>query len=147
MVITFMELTDFLKKVIDWAGSLPDCSGFALLGSHARGEATPASDIDLVFITTTPQQYLRDTGWLGQFGEILRTSREDWGKVQSVRVWYKDGYEVEFGIADLSWVSLPLDEGTAKTISDGMVILYEKGRCLSSAIGSKRDSSEEAQAN
>ncbi len=139
-----MDIEYFLSQVVHWAMSRPDCAGLALVGSYARGEATFASDIDLVFITDIPEEYLKNTRWAQQFGKTLRMSKEDWGKVQSIRIWYAQGYEVEFGITDLSWISLPLEDGTARVISEGMVVLFEKDHCLTSIIKSMSPGSEKA---
>jgi hypothetical protein len=49
----------------------------------------------------------------------------------SVRVWYLDGLEVEYGITDEDWASTPLDEGTRQVIADGMVVLFEQEDMLS----------------
>lgn len=143
-VFPAMDIEGFLSQVVHWAMSRPDCAGLALVGSYARGEATSASDIDLVFITDIPEEYLENTGWTEHFGKTLHMSRESWGKVKSIRVCYADGYEVEFGITDLSWISLPLEEGTARAISEGMVVLFEKDHCLTSMIKSMRSGSEKA---
>ena len=56
---------------------------------------------------------------------------DDYGKVTSVRVWYADGLEVEYGITAEDWAALPLDEGTRAVISNGMKVLFEQGDTLS----------------
>jgi hypothetical protein len=59
--------------------------------------------------------------------------REDWGKVQSVRVFYPGGPEVEFGIASLDWGSDPSDKVTAQVIR-GAKILYTRDARLRSRL-------------
>ena len=49
----------------------------------------------------------------------------------SLRVWYRDGLEVEFGLTDESWAASPLDAGTRSVILDGIVVLFERGDLLS----------------
>ena len=49
----------------------------------------------------------------------------------SIRVWYEDGLEVEYGIANEVWAAEPLDKGTQQVIADGMGILFERGTILS----------------
>jgi hypothetical protein len=49
----------------------------------------------------------------------------------SVRVWYGDGREIEFGLTDERWAAVPLDEGSRQVIEDGMRILFERGNILS----------------
>jgi hypothetical protein len=56
---------------------------------------------------------------------------EDYGKVTSLRLWYRNGPEVEFGLTTPDWAAPPLDEGTRRVITDGMVVLQEKLPLLS----------------
>jgi hypothetical protein len=51
--------------------------------------------------------------------------------VQSLRVFYRNGLEVEFGLTDPAWAALPLDEGTRQVIAGGMRVLFERGHNLS----------------
>jgi predicted nucleotidyltransferase len=121
----------FLKKFRDWVKSQPDIVAVALVGSHARDAATEASDVDLVIITHHPDNYLKDLNWIHAFGQAKRYQIENYGKLISVRVWYKEGPEVEYGITDETWAELPLDEGTREVIAGGMRVLFEKGNILS----------------
>jgi predicted nucleotidyltransferase len=128
------EISGFEARVRTWAAARPDIRAVALVGSHARGDARPDSDIDLVILTSQPQAYLQDTDWANAFGEVAHSQVEDWGKVTSLRVWYADGSEVEFGLTGPDWVALPLDEGTAQVIAGGIKVWYEKEGFLSSRM-------------
>ena len=64
------------------------------------------------------------TGWHGS-GRSRPPSNEDWGLVQSRRVHYADGPEVEFGLTTTKWAALPLDPGTRQVVADGFEILYD----------------------
>ena len=45
---------------------------------------------------------------------------EDYGLVQSRRVRYGNGVEVEFGITTIGWLNTaPIDEGSRRVMSDG----------------------------
>jgi hypothetical protein len=57
---------------------------------------------------------------------------EDYGRVTSLRIQYADGLEVEYGLTERSWASLPLDDGTRSVIASGMKVVFERGRLLSS---------------
>jgi hypothetical protein len=116
----------FLHDVTDWAAAQPDIAAVVLVGSHARGAARPDSDVDVVILATAPRRYLDDTGWVGRFGAVQRRQAEDYGKLTSLRVWYADGPEVEFGLTDPTWGSDPLDAGTQRVIADGMRVLFER---------------------
>lgn len=114
-----------------WAAARPDVLGVALVGSYARQTATLESDVDLVIVSQSPSGYLESEEWIEAFGEPKGMAREDWGRVTSVRVWYADGLEVEFGIADRDWGSAPLDAGTRQVVDDGCVILFDRGMIFS----------------
>ena len=90
--------------------------------------------MDLVILTNRPQRYLETTDWVTTFGPIAEQAIEYWGEVTSVRVWYESGEEVEFGITTPAWVAHPLDEGTRRTISEGMRILFDREGILADAI-------------
>jgi predicted nucleotidyltransferase len=130
-VISLDGIDGFLKEFTDWVDSQADIKAVALVGSHARNAATETSDVDLVLIANQPQRYLQDRDWIRRFGEIHRQQVEHYGKVTSIRVWYTDGREVEYGITDEGWAAVPLDEGTQRVIEDGMRILFERGYLLS----------------
>ena len=121
----------FLDRFTEWARLQPEILAVALVGSYARNEARADSDVDLILICTRPPMYLADRSWLPIFGEIDRQQQEDYGKLVSIRVWYRAGLEVEYGITDEDWAAIPLDEGTRRVISNGMVVLLQHGDILS----------------
>ena len=125
------RVEQFLHDLHDWASGQSDIKAVALVGSHARKGATEDSDVDLVIVATQPDVYLRNTAWAQRFGTIKRQQVEDYGKVTSVRVWYDEGLEVEYGLTDETWAALPLDEGSREVISGGMRVLCERGDTLS----------------
>jgi predicted nucleotidyltransferase len=92
------QIRDFLDAFVAWAADQPDVQGIALVGSYARGAARDDSDIDLVLLTDRPQKYLGDLKWTERFGDFEKHQTEDYGKLISLRVWYQDGVEVEYGI-------------------------------------------------
>lgn len=119
-----MELAALLDKVNDWAVGRADIRGVALVGSHARGAGRPDSDVDLVLLCVDPD-LLVGGNWVSRFGEVRSVDLEDFGALQSLRVVYRDGLEVEFGIADPTWARVPLDPGTKSVLVDGVRILYD----------------------
>jgi len=117
---------EFLGRVVQWGNEKEDISAILLVGSHARGEARPDSDVDLVILVGSPGKYLNDLEWLGRFGNPINTSIEDWGNVQSLRVWFEGDIEVEFGFTSHNWLSQPLDPGTHQVLSEGYRFLIDK---------------------
>ena len=86
----------------------------------------PDSDLDLMLITTLPEKYLETTDWITCFGTIREVKSEDWGMVQTLRVFYRDGPEIEFNITTKEWVKTdPVDDGTKQVVRDGLVIVYD----------------------
>ena len=124
-----------IDQVTDWAKSEQNIVGAALVGSYARDEAKPDSDIDLVIIALEPCKCLNNTAWIEQFGEVSSYELEDWGLLTSVRVFMKNSLEnnleIEFGFSNLDWVTLPADEGTAEVVKDGLKILYDPQQLIS----------------
>ena len=96
---TVEEIHDFLTASLAWATEQPDVQGIALVGSYARGAACDDSDVDLVILTDQPHRYLDDVQWIVRFGIVEKHQTEDYGKLTSLRVWYQNGTEVEYGIA------------------------------------------------
>jgi predicted nucleotidyltransferase len=129
MQVQAVEL--FLKNFTRWAYAQADIQAAALVGSHARGSATETSDVDLVILARDPKHYLDNQDWIARFGDVLQTQIEDYGRLISIRVWYADGREIEYGLTDRSWAASPLDAGTRRVIEDGMHILFERGPILS----------------
>jgi predicted nucleotidyltransferase len=128
---TLSEIQPYLDDVLAWAAGQADIIAVALVGSYARNAAKDTSDIDLVLIVEDPQKYLSDTAWAGNFGEIAKQQLEDYGKVTSLRIWYANGREVEYGLSTRAWVELPLDKGTQQVIGDGLKVLFEREPVLS----------------
>jgi predicted nucleotidyltransferase len=120
------DIDAFLAKILAWAESVPDVLALALVGSFARGEALPTSDLDLILISWDPPSLIREPVWAQQFGAVARMRVEDWGRVTSLRVWYRDSLEVEFGITRPNWCALPLDDGTRRVLSEGFRVLLDK---------------------
>jgi predicted nucleotidyltransferase len=120
-----VDIEPFLARLLQWAQQRPGIGAIALVGSHARGQARPDSDIDLLILVEDPQPLLEDTAWTQAMGRPLRQEVEHWGKVTSLRVWYADGLEVEYGLTGLDWGSDPADEGDQRVMAEGIKVLYE----------------------
>jgi hypothetical protein len=129
-----MGIDDLVSAVTDWARADGRVSGLVLVGSHARGAAEPDSDVDLVLLSVTPEDLLSDTAWVRSFGQVVSVRREQYGRVTSLRATYSDGAEVEFGVTDLGWASVPLDPGTQRVLADGAVALYDGGGLLAGLL-------------
>jgi len=115
---------DLMRALRAWAEAEPSVEAVALVGSHARGDARPDSDVDLIVLSAEPARLLHDRDWVTRFGPVQSASLEDWGRVTSLRVRYEDGLELEFGIAAPEWATHP-DVGTRRVVSDGLRVLWD----------------------
>lgn len=104
------------------------------MGSRARGDASPDSDVDLVVLTSAPSLYLSSFSWAATFGSYSSCSVEDWGAVQSVRVFYSSGLEVEAGIALPSWIGPPVPGTSAAVLRSGCRVLFDRTGAIAFAL-------------
>ena len=134
-------IDELLASISAWAAQHDEIVGVALVGSHARGEAMSESDIDLIILTGDLHRQLGDRSWLSEFGEVVSVALDQWGIVTSLRVQYRDGPEVEFGIAPARWAwTDPVDRGTRELLRRGMRILYDPNEvlgALADAVGTQ----------
>jgi len=120
----------YIEKVRQWACTEDRISALELVGSHARQQAKPDSDIDFVIISDDVALLEKDVSWLNRFGTVQRQAKEKWGSVTAIRVFYADGQEIEFGLATKCWADIPADAGTKRVVRDGMVILKDPNQIL-----------------
>jgi len=126
-----LRVDSFLFEFKRWAATEASILAVAFIGSHARGTSTTESDVDLVVVVSFPNIYLKHRQWTSLFGNVERDRIEDYGNCTSLRVWYSDGLEVEYGFVDESCAALPLGEGTRKIVTDGMKVIFERKPLLS----------------
>ena len=121
---------NLLKEIKNWAYKNNELDSLLLVGSYARNKAHQDSDIDLVLMLNNPKKYVNNLDWIKEFGEIEKHKIEYWGRVTSIRTWYKNGIEVEFGITSAEWAEIPVDSGTFRAVADGSKILVDKSKKL-----------------
>lgn len=134
MAIIKKEVQILLNEVTKWAENKSEILGVALVGSYARHQARDDSDVDLVLLASAPQDFINNPEWIKNFGSVKSYTVEDWGLVTSLRVYYTDNLEVEYGLTSPEWASEPIDEGTRRIIFDGMQILFDKTGLLDQAL-------------
>ena len=130
-----VRIDDFIEKLRLWSSAQLEIQATAIVGSWARGTARADSDIDVIVVVSEPAKLLDNNGWLKQFGPIDKFVREDWGLVQSLRVYYNNGQEVEFGITTKEWISPEeIDLASGQIMRDGMMIVYDPAHMLGQAL-------------
>ena len=115
-----------LKDIKQWAENEKQVESIIVVGSYARGTYKKTSDIDLVIITSNKKEMLKNQNFIKVFGDVNKSQIEYYGACTSIRVWYKDGKEVEFGIVNPTWIEKPLDIGTNKVLNDGFKVIIDK---------------------
>jgi uncharacterized protein len=116
----------FLERLRRWAEPRHDLRALVVVGSVARGDARPDSDVDVVLLADRREAYLATLDWTADFGPTRSIALEEYGRVTSVRAFYGDGLEVEFSIAPADWASVPLDAGTERVAQDGFVVIMDR---------------------
>ena len=129
-----MNVSSFLEAFSLWVSTQADVKAVALVGSYARDAATESSDVDLLLLTTDVAKYIADRAWVSLFGEATACRVEDWGKVTSVRTFYKSGLEVEYGFSTPDWAQMPMDAVISRVVSDGMKVLFDPQGILSTVL-------------
>lgn len=116
----------FFEDIKKWAENEEDIQSIIIVGSYARGTYKETSDIDLIIITSNKKEMLKNQEFIKLFGDVNKSQIEYYGPCTSIRVWYKDGKEVEFGIVNPTWIEKPLDKGTRKVLNDGFKVIIDK---------------------
>lgn len=128
-----MDKVDLLfNEFKEWLEHQNDIKGVAVVGSYARGEHNSKSDLDLIIISTNKDFTLSIIKSDFHYSGIKSCSLEEWGILTSLRVFYDNGLEVEYGVVTYQWVSEPLDEGTKNVVKNGFKIIAEKENTFSS---------------
>jgi len=119
--------------VLKWALTEDAIRSVTLIGSWARMEAGPDSDIDLIILCRAPSRFRRQTAWLAEIGwtgwsfELIDASDEDYGNVWSKRVTLAPDMEVEIGFALTDWARIdPVDPGTRQVVAGGCQPLLDR---------------------
>ena len=100
-------LDALLQRVVEWAAARPDIRAVALVGSYARGDERPDSDVDVVLLTTEPRRYIDADDWAYELGATRPLRTQQWGDITERRFALENGLELEFGIGTPDWAGLP----------------------------------------
>jgi len=121
----------------EWVARTENLRALALLGSWARDEATPQSDLDLLVLAMKPGRYcgerppLAAIGLAGAGYQLINRQRVQYGVVTSQVLTLDPEAELELSFAGREWAELAgTDPGTASVIRRGFRILVDKDGML-----------------
>lgn len=126
-----IQTIDFIEDFMRWATRRKDIRAAALVGSYAREEMEMDADVDLVIIAAIPTKYITDTEWTRVFGKPIAKKIEEYDRLTSLRVWYENGLEIEYGFTDHKWLQALSDKDLKQITDDGLRVLFEKEKILS----------------
>ena len=138
-----LSYNTILERFIDFSKVRQDIRLVMVIGSRAR-EDHPAdewSDLDLVFVTSNPREYISSQDWLTELGEYILTFLEHTpdGSSMERRVLFEGGFDVDFVPVPLDMIRNGLPPEANSIISRGYKILLDKDG-LESMIASSSDS-------
>ena len=116
----------FIHQMKQWAQDDNCIESVIVVGSYARGCHNADSDLDLCLITPDKDELMKNQDFILAFGDFHKKQTEFYGACTSIRVWYKNGLEVEFGLVYPSWIDTPLDAGTRTVLCDGYRVIVDK---------------------
>lgn len=119
-------LDQLSDELTTWAQNEPKIQALIVVGSYARHEQRPGSDLDLVVVTSDRQNLLQHADYTARFGKVKQTQTEYYGANISIRASYEDNSELEIGLVTPDWLSQPLDDGTKRVLQDGYLVLYDQ---------------------
>jgi hypothetical protein len=140
-----------VRAVTAWAIQRHDVRAVALLGSWARGNPRPTSDIDLLLLSDRARTYVRSRKWLAEIdfncaGYRIRSGKGvTYGAVWSQHLYLVPPAEVELTIAAPAWAGIaPIDEGTRRVVTDAFRILVDKDGRLARLVAATMAMSADA---
>jgi SAM-dependent methyltransferase/predicted nucleotidyltransferase len=105
---------EFIAECIRWARNTRDVEEVFLVGSYARGEELPNSDVDIFFVLKEHAGYVSSTDWLQEITAIDGQRCVKVSYVNSIAAFSfvtHRGLEVELGVAEIGWDHVaPRDE-------------------------------------
>jgi hypothetical protein len=119
-------LDEVLHAALALARAEPSVHAIALVGSCARGTPGPDSDVDLVILSTDPDDLCQRGDWFSHFGSVTLVGQRQFGDLTERRLRRGDGVDIELGLAPLSWAEThPVDAGTARVVREGFSIVFD----------------------
>jgi uncharacterized protein len=120
------EVEQVLAAFASWAREHEDVVAVGLVGSWARGAPRAESDVDIVVVSSAPEERVAAGDWPAPLRAAPVVRRRRWGALVETRLGMPDGLQVEIGVVPVSWMSLsPPDAGTARVVREGLRIVHD----------------------
>jgi uncharacterized protein len=131
-----------IEAVAAWVRARDDVRALALVGSWARGNPRPASDVDLLVLSDCAEGYRTGRERMSEIdfaraGYSIKSSNNvSYGAVWSRHIHLHPAGEVELTFAVCAWASVaPIDQGTRAIVSDAFRIIVDKDGSLARLVG------------
>jgi nucleotidyltransferase-like protein len=133
------ESTVRLSEIVaKWVRRNANTRALGMVGSWARGNPRPDSDLDLLILARNPELYFTDDSLLAKIGfattgyQVLSRAVVDYGARRSHKLGLSPDAAVELIFAPLNWANFdPVEPGSARIARDGLCILVDKDRLFS----------------
>ena len=136
-----LQVERICRAIATWADRESRIDAVALVGSWARNEAHADSDIDLMILTSDPEQFFHSNIWfhsiLWQEFNLQLVSHYDrvYGVVKSRHFCFQDRQRIEFSFGDPTWASIdPIESGTFAVVSSGLKIICDRHQLLENLV-------------
>ena len=143
-ILPLMQAADaqaIVCAVADWALPRADMRAMALVGSWARGDPHPDSDVDLLLLSDRANDYRDRQEWLAEIdfeksGYAVASSKDaSYGGVWSCHVAMSPTGMLELTFAPRSWARAdPVDAGTRRVVKDAFRIIFDKDGALAKLV-------------
>jgi hypothetical protein len=128
------EAADSLTKLVaEWVRRTPELRALAVVGSRARGNPRPDSDLDLLVLAADPEKYRPGLLWTDRihFGaagfSLVAAKTARYGAVFSHHLRLSPRADVEVSFAAPGWAATnPIDAGTLQIVRTGFAVAVDK---------------------
>ena len=128
------ETAEILTTIFSrWVQHSAGLRGLAVIGSWARGDPRPESDLDLLIVAADPEHYRLGLSWTGTIGlaaagfTIVAQETAQYGAVFSYHFKLSPKADVELSFAARSWAATnPIDTGTLRVARAGLAVIVDK---------------------
>jgi hypothetical protein len=142
--MTRTEVCALTEAIGAWVQSRPDLRALGLVGSWARGDGRPDSDLDMLLLADRPEVYRSNHDWLDRLRlpapfRVSSHADASYGAVWSCHVALEPDAKLELTFGALDWASTnPIDSGTRSVVLGGLRTIVDKDgrlRRLVEAVG------------